>query len=295
MHPPLREWDEAHLRSLASIPESLTLEKKASAKFDPAGDRTGTKEELAKQVCAFANAGDGFLVYGIEKTGTFDTGVTDRVGTQTAKEWCEAVIRDAVRPLVHGFEAKFINIPGVHAAGQGVLVVYIPLSDYRPHWALISGRETPFIRAGEHSAVMSLQTLLDISSHAIRAQGVIEDLGEMQVNESIRPGGMYFLLNPRVRLESGPACELWGLELRLSSARAGEFRPPSGHNMRAVERHVVTFTGAETLFPRRSTRAGTANVELVVGDIGATIIAQLSVGSSLPVERRFRAADLGPL
>jgi hypothetical protein len=294
MPPPLEEWDEAYLREIAVPGESQTLEKKASPKFDPERKKTDTQEELAKQVCAFSNATDGFLVYGINDAGGLDAGVPEFVGSVSSKAWVEQVIPKLVKPAVNGCQAKFIRVSGHHARGFGALVVFIPLSERRPHWITIKDKEVPYIRAGEHSYPMALQTMLDITSHPSRAQGVIEDLGEIQGGESIRPGGKLFLLNPRVRLENGPACQLWGLELRLKPARAGEFRVPPGHNMRSVERHVVTFTGAEPLFPRRSTRAGTANVELSVFDIGATIIAQLSVGSSLPVETGFRASDLTP-
>jgi predicted HTH transcriptional regulator len=70
VHPPLDEWDAAHVQSIPTSDESGDLKKKASAKFDPVGDKKETRTELAKQVCAFANSGGGFLVYGVEKDGT---------------------------------------------------------------------------------------------------------------------------------------------------------------------------------------------------------------------------------
>jgi hypothetical protein len=138
------------------------------------------------------------------------------------------------------------------------------------------------------------QTMLDIASHPARAQGIIEGLGCLENSAETRLGSLYFTLNPIVKLESGPACELWGLDLRLSDAEAGEFRAPRDSNMRIIESHAIAFTGAEPLFPRRPTRAGTEKVELFVYNRNAVIVAQLSVGSSLPVEKSFRAINLSP-
>ena len=61
MHPPLAEWDDVYLRTIATPEESADTEKKGAAKFEPETDKKNTLEELAKQVCAFSNTGDGFL------------------------------------------------------------------------------------------------------------------------------------------------------------------------------------------------------------------------------------------
>jgi len=87
MRPPLDEWDENYLLALAGPEETSDLEKKASPKFDPEGDKKGTREELAKQVCAFSNSGDGYLVYGIAEgtAARLDIGIKDKVGNQPVK------------------------------------------------------------------------------------------------------------------------------------------------------------------------------------------------------------------
>jgi Putative DNA-binding domain len=75
---PLQDWDAAYMVQIATPDESAEVEKKGSAIFDPVNQKNLTRAELAKQVCAFANSGDGFLVYGINKAGGLDAGVQDR-------------------------------------------------------------------------------------------------------------------------------------------------------------------------------------------------------------------------
>jgi hypothetical protein len=66
---PLDEWDVDYiLNDVRDADESNELEKKASGKFTLTAKGTPdaeTKEELAKQVSAFSNSGQGFIVYGI--------------------------------------------------------------------------------------------------------------------------------------------------------------------------------------------------------------------------------------
>jgi predicted HTH transcriptional regulator len=77
MHPPLADWTEDYVREVAARPEGFDLEKKASDKFDPENNKGKTQDELAKQVCAFANASSGVLIYGVADNGTLDQGVPE--------------------------------------------------------------------------------------------------------------------------------------------------------------------------------------------------------------------------
>src|SRR5262245_61625153 len=100
MRPALSEWDAEYVRSVVTAAdETLDVEKKASAKFDPDTKKKETREELAKQVCAFSNVGRGFLVYGVNDSGALDAGVPDvALGREPAKAWVEAQIPNLVEP-----------------------------------------------------------------------------------------------------------------------------------------------------------------------------------------------------
>jgi hypothetical protein len=291
MHPLLAEWDEKYIREIAAPGESADLEKKSAALLDPVGDKKATKEELAKQVCAFANSGPGFLVYGAVDTGGLDAGVLDLVDRQPIKAWVEAIIPTLLYPPINNCEAKFIQVPGHHAADRGVVVVAIPLSDHRPHW-VSGGKEEAYIRAGEHSFPMKRQTFLDISSHGAISHGVIETLNVLSGPQLAADADQLFLLNPKVYLESGPVCELWSFELCVPRKR-GRFVGQVPANARRFEDHEIRFQGEEPLFPRKLTQVGVSNFQLLLAP-GITpdleITAVLCMGSNLPIVRKFSAA-----
>src|SRR5262249_13366997 len=152
-----------------------------------------------------ANASAGFLVYGVNSGGGLDPGALDTVGTESIKAWVEKVIPAVTIPPVHICQARVVRVPGHHAPDRCAVVVSIPLSEHRPHWSNQNGREVAYIRAGEHSLPMKLQTLLDISSHGIAPLGAIVDIGVL--GYEMRGGQFHFTLNPLIRLENGPMCE----------------------------------------------------------------------------------------
>jgi predicted HTH transcriptional regulator len=133
VHPSIDEWDAACLQSIATPDETADLEKKGSALLDPLHNKSATKEELAKQICAFANASAGFLVYGVASNGGLDSGALDTVRTESIKAWLEKVIPEITNPPVNNCQARILRVPGHHAQGRCAVVISIPLSDHRPH------------------------------------------------------------------------------------------------------------------------------------------------------------------
>jgi hypothetical protein len=304
MQPPLDEWDDSYLLKIATPHESAELEKKGADRMDLLEKKKETREELARQVCAFANSGGGFIVYGIPKAGGFDAGVADTVGTTPIKAWIEQEIPKMLQPPCLGCRAKYISISGKHAADRGVLVVYIPPSDRRPHW-LPGSPDIAYIRAGKHSFSMRHQTFLDISQHGGVPQAEIVDLGISKGGE-LAPQ-VHFIVKPMIRIVSGPLCSVWGFELRgPADVPAGYFQlRPESPDPRIVSREAQTFswTSAEPLFPGRLTPASPVNFLLTIvfrpEDDLKELTATLSAGSSFPVTktmaiREFKALHESP-
>jgi hypothetical protein len=266
MHPPLDEWDEAYLKSIAGLPESGEMERKGNELFDPAKDKRSLREELAKQVCAFSNAGGGFLVYGIDKKGVFDNGVDDKYGREDMKSWAEAEIpRLSITPTVTTCHAKFIRVDGHHASGKGILVVHIPSSVHRPHWLPPSSPNhpgMPYIRAGEHSVPMNLQTFRDISIRGDTAEAKIESIGLSRGPINQKNDRSSFDINPVVKLTVGPICKDWGLEVKIDN---GGFAIGNREGNAIQEGQRAVFVpGNKPLFLNRSTPVGTWPVRLIL-------------------------------
>src|SRR5262249_53136003 len=123
---PLDEWDSDYVDEIAKLDESADLEKKASDAFttNAGGGISGaTRDEIAKQVCAFSNTGDGLLVFGIPKAGGVDAGVPELVGRTPTKDCVEQLIPTLLHKVVYGCKAAWIHKPGHHAAARGTLVI----------------------------------------------------------------------------------------------------------------------------------------------------------------------------
>jgi hypothetical protein len=176
--PPFDKWDENTLDDIAASEETNLLEKKASPKFRQKPDGSvlhETVEEIARQVSAFANSRDGYIVFAVDHPSrSLDAGVPGRVGQGgriPIKEWAEQVIPTSVHPHYHDCTARFLRKPGHHGVDSngielGVLAVYVPLSNARPHSIQKNSGDVAYIRAGEHSAPMSHQTLLALGARA---------------------------------------------------------------------------------------------------------------------------------
>jgi hypothetical protein len=173
--------------------------EKGFAKFDPVGDKKGTREELAKQVCAFSNAGDGFLVYGIiDKVGGLDPGVEDAIGRQPVKAWVEQYIPALpIHPPVTGCQAKLIHCPAITRPAAAPWWYTSPQAIDAPLGHRGDGASIPRCRLALHP--MRLQTLLDISSRGSTPVVEIEDIG--MLNAPVSNSDRFSLsVNPVVRL-----------------------------------------------------------------------------------------------
>jgi hypothetical protein len=293
---PLEDWDEEYVTTeVPQLEESACLEIKASGMFSltSRGQPDGhMKEELAKQVSAFSNAGDGFLVFGIDdRAKSLDAGVPITIGHQPVKDWIEAHIPNLVYPPVTQCECKVIQVRPMHAPDRGLVVISIPLSERRPHWVLTAG-EQAYIRAGAHSLPMRPQTLLDISSRVGTSSTEILDLEEARFLGQQGTVAAYSF-EVFVRLLNGPICEKWAFEMAVQSGPV-----EIGLNPQDMGKSLFLL-GQEPLFPSRRTRVSARSICLrqekdrKEGTI--EILAVLYTGSAWPARRTFGLRDLDPM
>ena len=264
MLPDVQEWQlsDVDAAAAASSDESVILEKKGAAAFDlsaPAIKRV-LQGEIAKQVCAFANAGGGFLVFGVAASGGRDGGVSEHVGSQPVKEWAEQIIpKLPINPPVTGCEAKFVPYP--ESPAYGALIIQIRVSETRPHFVRDGNRELPYLRVGAHSEPMSLQTFRDIQSRGPSPQIAVEDIRHWDRHLG---GGLALEFRPAFQLVSGPLCRHWGAELRLSGDFGTiDFAPGTAAR---IDRYSVFVEPDILLYPRRRTHVPGTNLTLRIKD-----------------------------
>jgi hypothetical protein len=110
--------------------ENLSLEYKASPAI---GEWTDAKRnELAKDICAFANSAGGIIIIGIteieHKPAALDHGVDTR---KVSKEAIESALRARIAPRIDGLLIK--EIPNPRRVYHAYFVIRIPRSMRAPH------------------------------------------------------------------------------------------------------------------------------------------------------------------
>ena len=118
----------------SKLQESITLDYKAS---DSLQNNDPKKDEISKDVSAFANSAGGVIIYGIkeDEKGHFpeelDAGSDPAV---ISKEWLEQVISSRIQRRIDGIRIKPIWLDK-NRPGKVAYVVIIPQSNRAPHQA----------------------------------------------------------------------------------------------------------------------------------------------------------------
>lgn len=127
-------WTEQDLKRLIAdqIGESLTLDYKESAALQRSD---GKKNELSKDVSAFANSAGGVLVYGIKENGHIPVAIDNGYDpVDISKEWIEQVINSRVSRRITGLRIYPVSLTET-SPGRVAYVVEIPASTDAPHMA----------------------------------------------------------------------------------------------------------------------------------------------------------------
>jgi predicted HTH transcriptional regulator len=112
----------ADLQSLHAnaVVESTTLEYKAS----PAVDKS-TKDEIAKDISAMANAEGGQIIYGMTEANNLPAGLDGGVNPKPFDGlWFEQVIQQNVTPKIEGLKILLVPL----GTGNNAIVITVPQS-----------------------------------------------------------------------------------------------------------------------------------------------------------------------
>jgi hypothetical protein len=128
------EWNEADAQSLIDdqVQENSELEYKACAALDRRDEKK--KDEVSKDVSAFANAGGGVIIYGVHESNHVPTAID--VGydqNQISKEWLEQIINSRIQRRIDDIRINPVALK--NSPGRVIFVVDIPQSSRAPHMA----------------------------------------------------------------------------------------------------------------------------------------------------------------
>ncbi len=136
--PPKNEWTEAYIQSLIEnqVEENLNLDYKAC---DALGKTERKKNEISKDISAFANSDGGIIIYGVVegKDDTKHLPVSIDSGfdpAQISKEWLEQVINSRIQRRISGIKIYPVELVQSNP-GKYIYVVEIPQSKQAPHQA----------------------------------------------------------------------------------------------------------------------------------------------------------------
>jgi hypothetical protein len=111
-----------------NVKESLNLEYKASPAIDKKDDNK--KIEMARDVCAFANADGGQIVYGMTEDDHEPAGLDDGVDSKTYPEiWFEQVLQQHITPAIPGLRIRHVPLQKPMVA----VVIDVPGTKADPH------------------------------------------------------------------------------------------------------------------------------------------------------------------
>jgi predicted HTH transcriptional regulator len=132
---PANDWDEAYLQELIRVgeQEGLRLDYKASAALDKTD---GKKNEVSKDVSAFANSAGGYLVYGMLENKHVPTSIDGGVDRNLiTKGWLESVIKSRISPIIEDFAVKQVSLPSKGPDQVAYIVEIAQATSRAPHQA----------------------------------------------------------------------------------------------------------------------------------------------------------------
>lgn len=157
------EWDEADLLALIrdQVQESLTLDYKANGALDRSDAK---KNEVSKDVSAFANSAGGTIVYGMVESNHLPTQLDAGFDPQDiSREWIEQVINSRIQPRIDGVRIRAVELT-THP-GRVAYVVSVPQSVRAPHQA---ADKRYYRRFNFQSVMMEDYEIRDVARRATR-------------------------------------------------------------------------------------------------------------------------------
>ncbi len=216
------EWTESDILELIEneTPESLTLDYKRS---DSLAKDSKKRNEISKDVSAFANSAGGILIYGVAENKHLPLSIDDGVDpTVITKEWLEQVINSNIQRRISGIRINQIKLSS-HPTNV-MYVVDVPQSDLAPHMAF---DKKFYKRFNFESIAMEEYEIRDVSN---RNKAPNLDLNILLTNKALQPTTFscdFILSNKSMVLAEYTNIEFY-MDARLQQTAIGAFRESEG-------------------------------------------------------------------
>lgn len=270
----LADVDEALLLEVCRDrwPESGTLDFKAGLP----GSGEGARQEILKDICAFANANGGDIVYGIaENNGCADhlspiDSTTDPI--DAIKRRFGQTMENGLEPRVDGVQLSAVPL----SQGGYALVVRVPASFQRPHRYQHQSHKRWVVRVDTHAVDLMYDQIRDAfersATLAERARRFREErlsgILSGTTGQPLRPGPRCVVhLIPLASLAGKASVDVGSLYNNYTELLFGEWRSADrGFNLDGVV--VRMMGGNETLAYLQVFRSGVIEAVRLVGYLG---------------------------
>ena len=171
------EWTEQDLLDLIEVrvQESVELDYK---QCDALQKSDGKKNEISKDVSAFANSAGGIIVYGMKEDGHIPTDIDCGYDpNDVSKEWLEQVINSRIQRRIDGIRVNQVVLATV-APGKVAYVVVVPQSNRAPHQA---ADKRFYKRFNFESVPMEEYEIRDVAARS--------STPDLDIDFAFRPGG----------------------------------------------------------------------------------------------------------
>ena len=190
--------------------ESINLEFKSAESL---GIQNGRKNELAKDVSAFANSDGGIIVYGINESNHKAESISYVDGNTITKEWLEQVLNTRINRKVP--KLKIHPIRFEDQISQTVYLIKIPQSGHAPH---MCHDKRFYKRYNFESTPIEEYELRDIYNRKNKTQLIIEDILFTQRGDSSSGGklnAVSFSIRFQIKNVGNTIEELYKLEVSI--------------------------------------------------------------------------------
>lgn len=145
---------------LELVNQQVAEQKMLDYKRELPGGSDKDKVHFLTDVSAFANAGGGDIIYGIEEK---DGKAHELVGLENDNIdasilWLENVIRPGIEPKIIGLQIRSIDLDN----GKTAIIIRIPRSWAAPHWVKFSGKNLFFSRNSKGNYLLDLGELRNL-------------------------------------------------------------------------------------------------------------------------------------
>jgi len=221
----------------AQAEESINLDFKSAGSLDHS---EGKKNEISKDVSAFANSDGGIIIYGLHEQNHVANSVSFIDGKIYTKEWLEHVISSKIQRKIP--DLRIYPIRFDDKVEQSVYIVKIPQSPFAPH---LSSSSKFYKRYNFESVPMNEYEIRDTYNRIHQTKLIISDLlfdQQPGISNANKVEYVDYSLKFQLSNIGNSIEELYKLEIKLPIQIYSDYNgnnPIQNNYIRKEEKHLV--------------------------------------------------------